>query len=88
MAWEEKPVRGRSLPGMCWTGLEQLVGDQDTVCSEVWSAVCTSQKKLPSWGVWFKNPWWGQGISEGKHLKKMEMRKENESYCLRTSIKK
>ncbi|KAI4561619.1 hypothetical protein MJG53_016673 [Ovis ammon polii x Ovis aries] len=35
---------------MCWAGLEQLVDDQDTMCSEVWSAVCTPQKKLPRSG--------------------------------------
>lgn len=50
MAQEERPERGRSPPVLCPAGQEELVGGQDTMCSEVRPAVCPPQKKAAKLG--------------------------------------
>lgn len=88
---EERPGRGRSPPGLCLAGQEELVGGQDTMCSRGPAGRLSSTEKAAKLGYFgLKTPGGDRESLKGnvkkKNKKKVKDGKENESCCPRASM--
>lgn len=85
MAQEERPGEAGVL-GLRPAGQEELVGVR-TPCAQRSGRPSLLHRKSCHVGVfWFKNSWWGQGIPEGKRLKKKSGNGEGERELLSKSF--